>query len=1032
MKSTIWISTFREIKQSLGRFLAIVAIIALGVALFAGLKMTQPDMMAMTQEYFDEVNFYDYRLLSTVGFGKEDVEIFAEQEGVEDAEGALQFDILCEGTGGNNYVLKAHSVTENVNRLTVVDGRLPESADECVVDANMYDSSWIGKTITLSQTNTEEDLEHFAYQEYEITGLVQSPLYIQFERGTTALGNGTISGFFYTLPEGFADDYYTEIYVAFEPEFSLYSDEYEAYIDNRQENWETVALTVAEERYATVKAEAEQELADGKAELEEKSAEAEQELADARAQLDDAAKQIAEAEEQLADAREELEAAPAELDAREAELLEAEQTLKEKEAELNAGAIALGIGVAQGMAQLNEAMGSVDISQVTNSGSGTSYDTSALSSAQSQVADARTQIVDGRAQIDAAKQQITDGKQQIADARQQIADGLKELEEKEQELADAKKEYEDGLAEYEEGLAEFNAEIADAEQQIEDGEKALEELADPDAYVLGRDTNVGYVCFESDSGIVDGIANVFPVFFFLVAALVCMTTMNRMVEEQRTQIGVLKALGYSESTIMAKYIFYSGSAAMIGAVTGYALGTWFFPKIIWFAYGIMYRIDDLVYLFDWKLALISLIASLLCSVGTTWVSCRLELKEVAAELMRPKAPKAGKRVIFERMPFLWKRLKFLQKVSVRNILRYKKRFFMMIVGISGCTALLVTGFGVGDSVKNVANQQYKEIQIYDASVTYSDAINTEMERELRELIGNGISDYAFVLEKTMDLQTEEGTKGINLIVTDPDTDMNPYISLHTTKDEKIAAPKKGEAVISHKLADEYDIAIGDTITLRDEDMKTIDATVSGICENFVYNYVYLNADTYEEDMGEAVGYKTVYVNINAEEDAHLVGTRLMNLDKVTSVIINEDTMARFESMLGSMDLIVFVIVLCAAGLAFIVLYNLTNINITERVREIATIKVLGFYEKETAVYVFRENNILAFLGALGGLVLGYFFHAFVMSQIKIDMVAFDVHIRPASYIYSIILTLVFAWLVGKMMKRKLDQISMTESLKSVD
>lgn len=997
MKSTIWKSTFREIKQSLGRFLAIVAIIALGVGLFAGLKMTQPDMMAMTQNYFDEANFYDYRLLSTVGFGKEDVQTFAEMDGVEAAEGALQFDIMCEDTSGNNYVLKAHSITEDVNKLTVVEGRLPERADECVVDANAYDSSWIGKKITLSKANEEEDLDHFSYQEYEITGIVQSPLYIQFERGTTALGSGTVSGFFYLLPEGFADDYYTEIYVAFAPEFSLYSDAYEAYIEGKQDEWETAAFTAAEDRYNEFKTEAEQELADANAELEEKRTEAEQELADAKEQLDDAAEQIADAEEQISDAKAELEAAPAELDAKEAELLAAEQTIQEKEAELQAGAAALGSGIPQ-----------------------------------EQIAIMQQQIAAGQAELDAQKQQIEDGKAAITAAREQITDGLAELEEKEAELADARAEYEDGLAEYEDALAEFNAEIADAEQQIADGEKEIEEMVEPDAYVLGRDTNVGYVCFESDSGIVDGIANVFPVFFFLVAALVCMTTMNRMVEEQRTQIGVLKALGYSESTIMAKYIFYSGSAALLGAVVGYVLGTWLFPKVIWFAYGILYRIDDLVYLFDWKLALISLIASLLCSVGTTWVSCRLELKEVAAELMRPKAPKAGKRVIFEKMPFIWKRLKFLQKVSVRNIFRYKKRFFMMIVGISGCTALLVTGFGVGDSVKNVANQQYTEIQTYDASVTYSDPVSAEMERELQELIGDGISDYAFVLEKSMDLETDDGTKGINLIVMDPKTDMTPYLSLHSTKDEKITAPKNGEAVICQKIADTYDIAIGDTITLYDEDMKTIDATVSGICENFVYSYVYLNAETYEEDMGEAATYKTAYVNINADEDAHLVGTKLMNLDKVTSVIISEDTLARFDSMLGSMDLIVFVIVLCAAGLAFIVLYNLTNINITERVREIATIKVLGFYEKETAAYVFRENNILSFIGALVGLVLGYFFHAFVMSQIKIDIVSFDVHIRPASYIYSVVLTLVFAWLVGKMMKRKLDQISMTESLKSVD
>lgn len=917
MRSMIWKSTFREIKESLGRFLAILAIVALGVGFFAGLKVTQPAMLETAQRYFDKTSLYDYRLISTVGFSEDEVETIKEQKDVAAAEGAVTFDIICE-SGGKERVIKMHSITENVNRLVLVDGKLPENASECVVDSNLYDASMIGKTIKLSGDNDADDLEHFSSREYKITGIVQSPLYSQFERGSTSLGNGRVSGFVYLLPEGFADDYYTEVYVKFDQDFPLYSTEYDDYIDQKQDAWEALTKDLAAERYMNVRKEAKDKLSDVKKQLAEKKEETKSQLDDAKIQLED------------------------------------------------------------------------------------------------------------------AKSQIEEGEKQLANAKKQLEESKTQIAEKEAELSNAKKQYEDGKKEYEDGLSTYNKEIEKAEKKISDGEKTLQELKEPDTYVLGRDTNVGYVCFESDSGIVDGVADVFPIFFFLVAALVCVTTMNRMVEEQRTQIGVLKALGYSEHTIMAKYMFYSGSAALTGCVAGFALGTVMFPKVIWYAYGMLYKMESLVYVFDWKLAVISVTVSLICSVGTTFVSVRRELTEVAAELMRPKTPKAGKRVFLEYLPFIWKRLKFLQKVSMRNIFRYKKRFFMMVVGISGCSALLVTGFGVRDSVTGIITQQYTQIQTYDIGITYSSSVAQKQKDELENKEKDGVKNFVFVAEKSMDLVGEEKTKSVSLIMADPDSDITPFINLHTEKKEPIAFPQKGETVISAKVADELGIKTGDTVTLQDSDMKTLKVTVSGVCENFVYNYVYLSADTYVKQMKAEPEYKTAFVSVSEGTDAHLLGTALMAMADVAAVNISQDDMKRFSSMMSSMDLIVAVIILCAAGLAFIVLYNLTNINITERVREIATIEVLGFYENETAAYVFRENTILTFLGALVGLVLGIFLHRFVMSQIVVDMVSFDVHVKQISFLYSLVLTMVFTWFVDRLMRKKIDAISMTESLKSVD
>ena len=461
-------------------------------------------------------------------------------------------------------------------------------------------------------------------------------------------------------------------------------------------------------------------------------------------------------------------------------------------------------------------------------------------------------------------------------------------------------------------------------------------------------------------------------------------------------------------------------------------GTILFPRVIWTVYGMMYRVDTLVYVFDWKLALISLAVALACSMGTTWLSCRMELSQVAAQLMRPKAPKAGKRVFLEYLPVIWKRLGFLRKVSVRNIVRYKKRLFMMVMGISGCTALLVTGFGIKDSIANVAAQQFEEIQVYDIAVTFSAPVDKATEAELKEVAGADISEYLPAMETSQDIETDNGQKSVNLVVIEAGEESDSFLKLHTEGGEDIAYPATGEAVITDKIAAQLGIAVGDSLTLRDENMRTMTMKVVGINQNFFYNYVYINGETYEQQTGQMPEYQTIYINGAENADVHGLSARLMKLDNVASVSVNQDIMDRISSMMESLNLIVVVVIVCAAGLAFIVLYNLTNINITERIREIATIKVLGFYKKETAHYVFRENLVLTFMGAIVGLPLGKWLHFFVMNQINLDMIAFDIHILPVSYIYSVALTFVFAMLINLFMGGKLEKISMTESLKSVD
>ena len=1000
MKSMMKKTTLREIRESLGRYLAIMAIVALGVGLFAGLKITKTVMVGSADAFWQAQQLYDYRLVSTLGFEEEDVQALAQKADVRAVQGAMEADVLYTDEQGNDKVLKAHSILENINMLETVVGRMPESDTECVVDDHLYGEEVIGSKIVLSGDNDQDDLDSFRYTEYTIVGTVRSPLYVQFERGTTSLGNGSVSGFVYLLPEGFATDYYTDIYVKFEEDAQVYSDEYDAYMDEREAQWETYCEEQGERRYQSIMTEAEEELADAEQELADEKAEAEVELADAKQELTDAEKEIADGEKKLEDGEQELADNKEVIAQKERELADARAALEAQEAELASQEEALA-GMMQGQAAGMQYQMPADMA---------------------------------RQQLEAGKAQIEEGEAELRKARGQIRDAGEEIEESRQELADARQEVEDGWQEYNDAKAEFDEKIADAEQKLADARAEIADIEKPDTYVLGRETNTGYVCFESDSSIVEGIANVFPVFFFLVAALVCMTTMNRMVEEQRTQIGVLKALGYGEARIMGKYLFYSGSAASTGCVAGYLAGIRLFPLVIWQAYGVMYRFGGIVYAFDWATAVLCLAVSLLCSMGTTWASCRHELREVAAELMRPKSPKAGKRIFLEWIPFIWNRMKFLHKVSVRNIIRYKRRFLMMVIGISGCTALLLTGFAIRDSVTTVADRQFEEIQTYAVGVTLKDGVTKEdlsLLEELDQIVADNGGDYGLAVETSMDLETADGIKSVKLIAAAEPESFGAYFDLHTPAGEPIAYVQAGEVVICNKLSERYRIRVGDTITLFNEDREELQAVVSGVCENYIYNYVYVNEETYRKATGET-GYQSVYVNLPAEADVYGVGASLMKAEHVTAVAVNRDMLLRVSRMMTSMNYIVFVIIACAGALAFIVLYNLNNINITERIREIATIKVLGFYKKETATYVFRENTVLTGIGCAVGLVLGRLLHIYVMHEVDIDMMSFDVHVEPVSYLLSILLTFVFTWLINRIMSGKLDKINMAESLKSVD
>ena len=923
MKSAMKKTSLREIRHSLGRYLAIFFIVSLGVIMFAGLRVCREDMVATADKYFDKTAFYDYRALSTIGFDIGSADSLTQTDGVKYAQGGISQGVIQLLSDGRESVVATYSLLDNINIPDLVEGRMPENDRECVVDSKRYGSEYIGKEFVVSESNTDDTKDAFAYDTYTIVGRVQSPLYLNFERGTSSVGNGSVSGFAYFMRSAYTAEYDNEIYVRMDCDDAAYSDEYNSYIDAHTDAIEDAVSKLATARYDRIYSESADEIAKARTQLEEK-------ITDAQADLD-----------------------------------EAYDTLQKSEEELN-----------KNQQELDDNRKAMELMGISTDGI---FD-------------------DAQAQLDAAKEQI-----------------------------------EAGYAEYNEGVKTLEAERTDAESEIADAQEKLDELKTPTVYILGRDTNVGYASFDNDSNIVNQVAAVFPIFFFAVAALVCMTTMTRMVEDERTQIGVLKALGYSDGAVMAKYLFYSGSAAVGGAVFGYVIGNLLFPKVIWIGYNMLYDFAKLTYVWDIKIGIISIAAAVLCSMGATYFSCAAQFHSSPAMLIRPKAPKSGKRILLEKVGFIWKNLSFLRKVSIRNVFRYKKRFVMMIMGIGGCSALVVTALGLKDSFSDIVSAQFREIAVYDMSVTLAEPADDKMLDKLADEFGKYFDSYALLNSSTMELHSDNTNKSANIIIPENADELaGQYHFLDSKNKAALSYPKEGEIILTKRLAKVLGVKKGDTITITDDDFNTMTMTVSGIYKNYVFNYAFIAKETYMNAVGHEPEYRTVYASLKDGMDAHQTVADMLTLDDISSAYVNADTQEQFNNMISSINYVVIMVIVLAAALAFVVLYNLTNINITERIREIATIKVLGFYSGETAAYVFRENFILTGIGAVLGLGLGKLLHVFIMDCINVEAVSFDSYITPLSYLLSVILTFVFAVIVNFFMLFKLKKINMAESLKSVE
>ncbi|MBQ8355710.1 MAG: FtsX-like permease family protein [Oscillospiraceae bacterium] len=1129
----------QTIRHSLGRYIAIVAIIALGAGLFTGLKVTKVDMVATVQSYTDRQNMFDVQVMNSYGWTEDDVLALSKTEGIADCEGTISLDVLVHMGNEEDSAFKVLSIPERLNLPALDAGRMPAAPDECLVEGYFFDKNIIGKTLYISKNNTDTTLEAFAYDAYTIVGTVSSPMYLNMQRGSTSIGSGAISAYCYVPRDGIAQEIYTEINLTLEGEHKVYSDAYDNAMDRMAERLEVLCEPLARKRFETVRADAEAEYADGMSEYLDGVAEYREARDEALLELNKAELEILDGEQQIADNRKLLEDGMAQMDEAQKTLTESRAALAQsrltlantrsetyaqltegsaelmknyKEAlagkqQVDAGLIQIESGLAQlesGLSQIESGLSLIQImlpiletsrdaaQRTLDAAVSAGADETTLSYLQSGVDDlnaqldeytaqrdellatqaqvqqqyeevlaqktellatqtmlqngietielgfreleqgrinADSQFAAAEAQIEAGELQLEEGQKQLDERRAEAEAGLIALEEAEKELAEGRATFESEKEKAMQELSDAEAELEDARLQLEDARKTIDELSEPDIFALTRNTNLGYVVFESDSDIVAGVAKIFPVFFLAVAALVCITTMTRMIDEERTQIGILKALGYAPGAIMGKYLGYSVSASLMGCVLGLMLGCFVFPAIIWYAYCIMYNFSpQLTLSYDLPTFLFIFVSYTGLTGLVTWYCCRRELKEVPAELIRPKAPAAGKALFFENMAF-WKRMSFLNKVAIRNIFRYKQRLAMMLLGIGGCTALLVTGFGLQDSIKGITDKQFGEVTVYDMAVTFADPLTKEEQEDFRSEIRSQTDRVLFCEQGSVDLYFDNSVKNVYFLASD--SDLEGVIDLHSG-DKPVSMPAENEVVLSIGVARNMDIAIGDRVTLRTSDMEELELTVSGIYDNHVYNYAIVSGSTLRAQWDRSPEEQSALVLAAAEQDLHQLGAAITGYSGVLNVNINADTAGQVGSMMDALDAVIVLIVICAGLLAGIVLYNLTNINIKERIREIATIKVLGFNARETGSYVFKENLALTAMGTFLGLFGGKWLHAAVMGYVRIDMVWFGNIIHFKSYVISAVLTIVAALIVDAVMYFQLEKINMAEALKSVE
>lgn len=1051
---------FMEIKKSMSRFISIMLIVTLGVAFFAGLRSSSPAMKASADAQYDKENLMDIRVVGTLGLTESDLSKIREIEGVKEAEGSFTTNFICH-VNSKEVVTKVISMPQSINDITCTKGRFPEKYNECLASREFLEESGleIGDYMTLKTGTSDSIFDTLAAETYTIVGVCSSAYFLNGDMGTATVGDGVVDGYVVIPKESFATTVYTSVYLTVEgaKELNCFSDDYSALVEKVTKQLNEIAEIRCEVRYSEVRSKTSEMLTKASNEYNAKKAIADNELAKAYQELLDteevlnASKQIFEEKKKM------LEDAETEIPLSKQKIAEAKQTVERLKKLRAAAAASAEKAESEAYAYYNawKDLAESGAPEEKIKEAETQYSIIAGTAAVS-----KAQVENYTKKIDAATKEIEEGEKLINEVQSSLANKDQLLAETEKQISDAEIQLQRGKEQYAIAKQDAIDEFADAELELRNAETRLNNMEVPEWYVLDRSSVESYASFLNDAQSIGALGTVFPLIFFLVAALVSLTTMTRMVEEQRTQIGTLKALGYSKVSIISKYIMYAFLASVIGSIIGVAVGEFTIPYLIVRAYSMAYyNLKQTVVSLNIYYALIASALAVLCTCVAAFAACYKELKSVAAELMRPKSPKVGKRILIERMSFIWDRLDFAQKAACRNLFRYKRRFFMTLFGVGGCMALLLVGFGINDSVSSMANKQYGKIFKYDALVSVDSTLTRAGRRamlsdvqDISDISGytqahrsivysadnaNDVDNlkYAYLVvpndtegfESFVAIQPRKGNSKIKNII-----DIIKGKEINTANDGLVLSDDG--VIITEKYAELLGVNIGDSIFIRQSESDSLpkEVKISGITENYMFNYVYMSRSLYNYFYGEEPDPNILMVMFDPKADTASVVDSVLNITGIMSVTLNDETLEDINDMTGRLIFIVIMMIVAAALLAFVVIYNLNNINISERRRELATIKLLGFYDDEVAKYVYRENIVLTVLGTLLGIILGIVLHRFVMGTVETDVYMFGRSLKFLSVVISAILTVVFSMLVNILMYYKLKKIDMVESLKSVE
>lgn len=1028
---------FREIRLTKNRFISILLITLLGVCFFVGLRVIGPQMEYTANKYFEDTNLYDISFMSTYGFNDKDISAIKNDEETQDIFATYSTDLLL-GHNDKSIVAKAYGMPnkEDINMMDyeLISGTYPKNNDECVISDNFLKAN----NLKLGDTLKVEDYDSVKIKpkELKIVGTASWSYYItDDDYGSSKLGDGSVNTFLILNMNAFDSDYYTDLYVSLKStkDINCFSEEYEQIISDYKERIKETTSLRETQRLKEEKDKAYKEIEKSQKELDEKKKDAYDELSSAKKKLEDSSaklsasknelnnqkssvkSQISNAKQELANSEKELKNQEKQIKSAKEELKEGKTELEEKENQLNAYIASLTEEQKEALKdtlekQEQEIKAAKEEIQIKEK---------ELNSAQTQISNAKKEIKNGYSEID--KQENT---------------ANKEFENAQYKITSAQNEIDTGYSEYNTNKKKAEDEFKKAQKKIDDAKDEVEKMEEVKWYTLDRNTNESYFSYAENSKKITSVAKVFPLIFFLVAALVCLTTMTRMVEEKRTELGILKALGFGRFAVSMKFIVYAFLASFIGSVIGLIIGFTFVPNMIYEAYRILYKTPELIPVIYPNYIVISLIIGVMCTVLSAYIACNSDLREVAASLLRPKVMKSGRKALLERIPPIWNKISFKWKITIRNLVRYKKRLIMSIVGIGACCGLLIAGFGLRYSVSSMIDLQYTNIRNYNMETSLDSGLSKKEINKVKEEFNNNseIKESKLFYQDTYEVEGSKKNYNFSLMVPIDIDAINDYIYLNDYEtDQKLNLPDNG-ILITSRLSEIAGIKKGDTIKIADMDGKEYQVPVVGIVNNYIYHYAFLSKDYYEQITNKEVSANLILSRLKYNNDKIYdnLSKEILKNEDVLSVEFNQRMADSFAQQLDSLDFVIVVIIVAAGMLAFIVMFNLDNINVSERFREIATIKVLGFYNSEVNLYIVRENIILNILGIIVGCLIGKFFHQYLMNTISVDFVQFYNDILPSSYVYGVILTIVFAVIVNIFLNRTLKKINMVESLKSVE